>query len=158
MSRLVGMHHGASDSAAWGVMGGRRGRRVSARSPLGRYLMGSPRQGRALAAAAAGQRVTHALAQRQPSPLGGTGVAVWGSADAEQFFFRAIILRAAAPMGALARVYPQVRRQGGFGGYARSSSPGVHWQSSLQRGCAHSTRVAGRMLHGASLQASLSIN
>ena len=63
--------------------------------------MGSPRQGRALAAAAAGQRVTHALAQRQPSPLGGTGVAVWGSADAEHFSLFALIST-------------------GCGGYARS--------------------------------------
>ncbi len=52
-------------------MGRAKGRRVSAQSPLGASLVGSPRQERALAAAAAGQREHFPIAQRQPSPLGG---------------------------------------------------------------------------------------
>ena len=52
-------------------MGRAKGRRVSAQSPLGASLVGSPRQERALAAAAAGPREPFPIAQRQPSPLGG---------------------------------------------------------------------------------------
>ena len=88
MSRLVGMHHGASDSATLGGgMGRAKGRRVSAQSPLGASLVGSPRQERALAAAAAGPREPFPIAQRQPSPLGGMGDAVCSSADAEPFSY-----------------------------------------------------------------------
>ena len=71
--------------------------------------MGSPRQRRALAAAAAGQARTRALAQRQPSPLGGAGVAVWGSADAERFLF-ALISTGCGGYARLARGYQAGRR------------------------------------------------
>ena len=68
-------------------MGRAKGRRVSAQSPLGASLVGSPRQERALAAAAAGPREPFPIAQRQPSPLGGMGDAVCSSADAELFSY-----------------------------------------------------------------------
>ena len=54
--------------AAWGE---RRGGALAQEAPLGANLVGSPRQERALAAAAAGQREHFPIAQRQPSPLGG---------------------------------------------------------------------------------------
>ena len=65
-------------------MGRAKGRRVSAQSPLGASLVGSPRQERALAAAAAGPREPFPIAQRQPSSL---GVALGSSADAEPFSY-----------------------------------------------------------------------
>ncbi len=98
--------------------------------------MGSPRQGRALAAAAAGQRVTHALAQRQPSPLGGTGVAVWGSADAEQFFFSRYYLGLRPLWGLLPESTLKVRRQGGLAAtraHRRQASIGNHHSNEAAR-------------------------
>ncbi len=77
-------------------MGRAKGRRVSAQSPLGASLVGSPRQERALAAAAAGPREPFPIAQRQPSPLGGMGDAVCSSADAELFSYERFYPRAAA--------------------------------------------------------------
>ena len=71
MSRLVGMHHGASDSATLGVgMGGEGGGALAPKAPLGANHVGSPRQECALAAAAAGPREPFPIAQRQPSPFG----------------------------------------------------------------------------------------
>ena len=70
--------------AAWGE---RRGGALAQEAPLGANLVGSPRQERALAAAAAGQRVPFPIAQRQPSPFGVMGDAVCSSADAERFSY-----------------------------------------------------------------------
>ena len=73
----VGRRHGAGEG----------GGALAQEAPLGASLVGSPRQERALAAAAAGPREPFPIAQRQPSPLGGMGDAVCSSADAELFSY-----------------------------------------------------------------------
>ena len=52
------------------VWGGEGGGALAPKAPLGANLVGSPRQERALAAAAAGPREPFPIAQRQPSPFG----------------------------------------------------------------------------------------
>ena len=66
------------------VWGGEGGGALAPKAPLGANHVGSPRQERALAAAAAGPREPFPIAQRQPSSL---GVAVGSSADAEPFSY-----------------------------------------------------------------------
>ena len=92
----VGRRHGAGEG----------GGALAQEAPLGASLVGSPRQERALAAAAAGPRVPFPIAQRQPSPFVGLGDAVWSSADAERFSYERIKPRAAAATHALARGHP----------------------------------------------------
>ena len=69
------------------VWGGEGGGALAPKAPLGANHVGSPRQERALAAAAAGPREPFPIAQRQPSPLGGMGDAVCSSAVAELFSY-----------------------------------------------------------------------
>ncbi len=129
-------------------MGGRGGRRVSARSPLGGATLWVARGKGARSRRSRGSGAAPALAQRQPSPLGGTGVTVWGSADAEHFSFSRFYPRAAAATRALARGYPSGTP------LTRLWALRAGWASREARCCAQGHRGAssrGRMHRGASL-------
>ncbi len=98
--------------------------------------MGSPRQRRALAAAAAGWRAPPSPRSASAELLGRRGVAVWGSADAEQFSIFALLST-------------------GCGGYARSC-PWLPFRCAANAALGATRRVgvavAARSLGGALLR------